>query len=126
MKRIIISVVLLLICVVGAIAETSYISGSVDGYTQTIDDIDGYMLRDDFENALAQCSELNDNWADSAHGIDALLIHDYVDGIGFSLSQMKSYIESGNPSMYFSESEKAKKALASIKDSEYPFVENIL
>ena len=89
MKRIIISVVLLLICIIGAVAETSYISGSVDGYTQTIDDIDGYMLRDDFENALAQCTELNGDWADSAHGIDALLIHDYVDGIGFSLSQMK-------------------------------------
>ncbi len=106
MKRIIISLALLAACAIGAVIETAYISSSVDSYTETID--------------------RNDEWTDSAHGIDALLIHDYVDGIGLGIAQMKSHIESGNPDMYFSESEKTKKALASIKDSEYPYAENIL
>ena len=126
MKRLIISVLLLAFCVAGASIEPGYISGSVDSYTDTIEKIDGYMLRDDFENAVAECDKLNNDWSDSAHGIDALLIHDYVDGIGFSIAQMKSYIENGSPDLYFSESEKTKKALASIKDSEYPYAENIL
>ncbi len=126
MKRIIISLALLAACAIGAVIETAYISSSVDSYTETIDRIDGYMLRDDFENALTECTRLNDEWTDIAHGIDALLIHDYVDGIGLGIAQMKSHIESGNPDMYFSESEKTKKALASIKDSEYPYAENIL
>ena len=126
MKRIIISLALLAACAIGAVIETAYISSSVDSYTETIDRIDGYMLRDDFENALTECTRLNDEWTDSAHGIDALLIHDYVDGIGLGIAQMKSHIESGNPDMYFSENEKTKKALASIKDSEYPYAENIL
>ena len=126
MKRIIISLALLAACAIGAVIETAYISSNVDSYTETIDRIDGYMLRDDFENALRECSRLNDEWTDSAHGIDALLIHDYVDDIGLGIAQMKSHIESGNPDMYFSESEKTKKALASIKDSEYPYAENIL
>ena len=95
MKRIIISLALLAACAIGAVIETAYISGSVDSYTETIDRIDGYMLRDDFENALRECSRLNDEWTDSAHGIDALLIHDYVDGIGLGIAQMKSHIESG-------------------------------
>lgn len=126
MKRIIISVLLLTVCIAGAVTEIVYISGSVDSYTDTIDKIDGYMLRDDFANALAECGHLNDDWSNSAHGIDALLIHDYVDSIGFGIAQMKSHIENGNPDLYFSESEKTKMALASIKDSEYPYAENIL
>ncbi len=58
MKRIIISLALLAACAIGAVIETAYISGSVDSYTETIDRIDGYMLRDDFENALRECSRL--------------------------------------------------------------------
>lgn len=39
---------------------------------------------------------------------------------------MTSYIQNGSIDMYFAESSKAKKELASIKESEYPFIENIL
>jgi hypothetical protein len=49
-----------------------------------------------------------------------------VDGIGINIEQMLSHIKSGNPDMYFSHSAGAKKGLASIKESEFPIIENIL
>lgn len=126
MKRIVISLLLLVACLAGSVIEMVCISNHVDKYMTVIRHIDGYMLHEDFQNAANECGKLNEEWTNTARGIDALLIHDYVDGIGLSLAQMKSHIETNNPDMYFAESEKTKKALASIKDSEYPYAENIL
>ncbi|MBR1483796.1 MAG: DUF4363 family protein [Ruminococcus sp.] len=126
MKRLIISVLLMTGCVIGAVSQTSFISGATTRYLDAIEVIDRDMRRDDFQKALDGCSAIDRQWSKSASEIDALLIHDYVDSVGVSIAQMKVHIENGNPDLYFAESQKAKRALASIRDSEYPNAENLL
>lgn len=126
MKRIIIALVLILICLAASMTEVFFISRNVTAYCDDIEQIDTSMRKDDFEQALNLCTDMNDRWNKIAWKVDALLIHDYVDGVGLSLAQMQRYIENGSLDLYFAESEKAKRALASLKDSEYPTTENIL
>lgn len=125
MKRIVIAFLLILLCLTASMTEVFFISRNVTSYCDDIERIDTSMRKDDFENALNLCADINDHWNEMAWMVDALLIHDYVDGVGLSLAQMQRYIENGSPDLYFAESEKAKRALASLKDSEYPTTENI-
>ena len=125
MKRIVIAFLLILLCLTASMTEVFFISRNVTSYCDDIERIDTSMRKDDFEKALNLCADMNDRWNEMAWMVDALLIHDYVDGVGLSLAQMQRYIENGSPDLYFAESEKAKRALASLKDSEYPTTENI-
>ena len=84
------------------------------------------MSRLEFEDALKKCEETEKEWYDNAKLIDTMLIHDYVDNIGLSISKMTAFAQKQNRDMYFAESVQAKKELASIKESEFPLVENIL
>ena len=126
MKRIIIAIVLILLCLAASVTEVFFISRNVTAYCSDIEQIDLCMRKVDFERALDLCADMNERWNSMAWKVDTLLIHDYVDGVGLSLAQMQRYIENGSPDLYFAESEKAKRALASLKDSEYPTAENIL
>lgn len=126
MKRIYISVIFLAIAFSLSAIEIGYISGKIDTYISLIEQADRYMRKTNFEDALNLCKDIEDKWDNSAEKIDMLLIHDYVDEIGNSISKMRSHAENGNPDLYFSESTCAKKELASIKESEYPLLENIL
>ena len=71
-------------------------------------------------------NHFRENRYDNAKLIDTMLIHDYVDNIGLSISRMTAFAQKQNRDMYFAESVQAKKELASIKESEFPLVENIL
>lgn len=126
MKRIIISIILFTLCVTGSLIELFCVGNSVDNYLSEIDAIDHLMMKDDFSAASQKCSELEDKWGDTLKSIDIVLIHDYVDQISINISQMSAYIDNLSPDMYFASSEAAKKALESVKDSEYPFLENLL
>lgn len=126
MKRTVIALLLIGLALAASVTEVFFITRSVESCCGDIERLDAFMRKDDFEGALALSRDLNERWNSSAWKVDALLIHDYVDGVGLSLAQMQRYIENGSPAMYFAESEKAKRALASLKDSEYPTAENIL
>ncbi len=126
MKRIIIAVILFSICSVGAVMEVFFVSRSVNTYLEEIEEINRYVKKDEFVTAADKCAELEKQWNKTLRIIDAVLIHDYVDQISISVAQMRSYVENNSPDMYFSSSETAKKALESIRDSEYPYLENIL
>ncbi len=126
MKRIYIAILLLTASLVLAAAETGYVSAKADTYISRIDAIDKQMRKDNFAEAADLCKELEESWEKSAKRVDMLLIHDYVDSIGEEFSRMRSYTENASVDMYFSESTSAKKELASIRESEYPYFANIL
>ena len=126
MKRIIISIALFTLCLSGAVFEVFCVSRGVDGYIEIIEEVDVLISRGEFDRASYKCAELEKSWNKTSRAIDALLIHDYVDRIGISISQMKAYAENKTADSYYSVSYEGKKALKSIKDSEYPSIENIL
>ena len=126
MKRIIISIILFTFCITGAVFEVFYVSRGVDGYIESIEEVDVLISRGEFDRASNKCAELEKSWSKTSRAIDAVLIHDYVDRIGISISQMKAYAENKTPDSYYALSAEAKRALTSIKNSEYPSIENIL
>lgn len=126
MKRIIISVILLAICIGAAAVEMYYINIRADYYLDRIEQVDKFMLKNDFESALPLCKDIDKSWSSTAEKINTMLIHDYIDDISLSIAQMRSHIESSNPDMYFAESSGAKKGLASMKNGEFLSLENIL
>ena len=120
MKRIYIALSLVLAALCFASVETGFISGKTDSFIAKIECADRLMSRLEFEDALKICEETEKEL------IDTMLIHDYVDNIGLSISRMTAFAQKQNRDMYFAESVQAKKELASIKESEFPLVENIL
>lgn len=126
MKRIYIAILFIIISLCAAAFETGYISAKVELFTAKIDLADKMMYQGETEQAARICLEAENEWNESSKIIDMLLIHDYVDSIGNNISQMKSLAENDSKELYFAKSVAAKKELASIKESEYPFVENIM
>ena len=126
MKRIIISIVIFTLCFSGAVCEVFCVSRGVDGYIESIEEVDVLISRGEFDCASNKCAELEKSWSKTSREIDAVLIHDYVDRIGISISQMKAYAENKTADSYYALSAEAKRALTSIKNSEYLSFENIL
>lgn len=126
MKRIFIS--LLLAVLVGSVTalELGYVGSRADSYTARIQAVDAQLQNGSPAAAAAQCRALERDWEHDAAAFHALLIHDYADSIGSSISKMRVHLEHNHPGLYFAESADAKKGLASIKGSEYPLFENIL
>ena len=126
MKRIYIALLFFIIVGLLSAVELGYVTANADLYISKIELTDKKIYKNDFENALKMCAELETKWDESAKKVDVMLNHDNIDSISESLNKMTSYIQNGSIDMYFAESSKAKKELASIKESEYPYIENIL
>ena len=126
MKRIMISLALTAIVLAASVFEVIYVGKKSDDYTDRINKIDAMLSNNDTESALKECRALESDWDGDAEKIYTLLSHDTVDSVGYGISGMRAYIENDNTDMYYFESAGAKKGLASIKGSEYPFIENIL
>lgn len=126
MKRIFITLVIMAVTLTAAVLELSYISSQADGFINRIETIDKLAKNENFNEAEAECKTLEKDWNRNVDKVSILLIHDYVDKIGLNISRMKVFLESGDANMYFAESTDAKKELASIKESEFPYLENIL
>lgn len=126
MKRIYIALLFFLIVGLLSAVELGYVTANADLYISKIELTDKKIYKNDFENALEMCTELESKWNESAKKIDIMLNHDNIDSISECLNKMTSYIQNGSIDMYFAESNKVKKELASIKESEYPYIENIL
>ena len=126
MKRIFISLGLMALSLGVSLFEIGYVKSKTENCLAQIEEIDRMTGSGQTAQALAQCRALESAWVEDVKKIDVLLIHDYVDGVGTGIAKMRVHLENGNADMYFSESANAKKGLASIKGSEYPFLENIL
>ena len=126
MKRIYISLILLIVSTLIGAFEIGFINAKSDSFISKIEATDKLMHKNNFEDAVKHCKETEKQWEDIAEIIDMVLIHDYVDEIGDSISKMRSYAENRSVDMYFAESTATKKGLALIKENEYPNLNNIL
>lgn len=126
MKRIFIALLLFALALCAGGLEVGYITAKVDMFISKIENADKLMKQSDYKSAFEQCKKIEDEWYECDELIDMLLIHDYVDSIGIKISRMTALAESKNVDFYMTESINAKKELASIKESEYPKLENLL
>lgn len=126
MKRVYIAILLFAIAICTASAETGYVTAKADNYISKINEIDMQMKKDNFQEAILQCRQLEKSWDKNSKIINVLLMHDHTEDIGDNISKMKSYAENASVDMYFSESIAAKRELTQMKEGEFPTIDNIL
>lgn len=126
MKRIYFAIFFVVIALLFSSVEIGFITAKADLFSAKIDKIDSLARRFEYKEALQVCDEAETEWYESAKLIDMVLIHDYVDSIGFDITKMKAALSNNAREDYFVISSDTKKELASIKESEYPYLENIL
>lgn len=126
MRRIYTAIALLLIA--GLICATEYICivNTVNDYTSRIDKLEKLMYDGQINEALDYSDDINKEWYDVSNKIDMLLYHDYVDNISVLLEALPDYIEYGDYSTMHATCKQAKKLLTSLRDSEYPILQNII
>lgn len=126
MKRIIISLVLSALIACGCVFEFGYIGGRAEEYLRRVENIENLLKNGENRQAEIECRAAESGWDRESKMIYTMLNHDFADAVGGSLSKMLAHIENGSTSLALAESAGAKKGLASMKGSEYPFFENIL
>lgn len=126
MRRIYAAIVLLVIA--GLLCATEYICivNTVNDYTSRIDKLESMMYDGEISDALEYSDKINREWYKVSNGIDMLLYHDYVDNISVLLESLPDYIEYGDYSTMHATCKQAKKLLISLRDSEYPTLQNII
>ncbi len=126
MKRIYISIIFLAVAFIGASVELGYVSAKTDFFISLINQADEHIEKENYNDALKLCNEMDDKWKDTSKTVDMMLNHEHIDSVGVNFAKMCSYIKNGNIDLYYSESINAKKELAYIKESESLNMENIL
>lgn len=126
MKRIFISIIIIIISLIASALKLVYISGKTDLYIEKIKQTDKFMRKDDFESAIYYCKLNKNEWDKDTVKINYTLNHEYTEKISIGLTKMCAYAENGNPDLYFVESETVKKELTLLKEGETPTLDNII
>lgn len=126
MKRIYIAIAFLILAVTVGAFEMLYVSCRIDELNEEILTADSLVENKNYDGAKEILASAEEKWEKNLCIFDILLIHDYVDEISVNLSEMRSYVATGNSEDYLAQSAGIKKQLTSIKDSELVEIENIL
>lgn len=126
MNRIGIAVVMLLIAGIICGFEIFTVNGNVESYNQELDTISKLMSEENFSEAEVLSEKVLINWRKTARNLDKYLYHDYIDNITEEISALPVYAKAEDKSAVKSQVEQIKIQLASLKESELPYMHNIL
>ncbi len=126
MKRIYIAAVLLIITVAICTVEFIYINSSVNKIAEKIESVhslykDGYK-----ETSMKYALETEKAWQNKVNKIDMLLYHDYVDEITRNIVNLKTYIAEEDATGLYSTCNEILTQISSLKNSEFPTLDNII
>ena len=126
MKRLITSIVLLIITVSACISETIFLNNTVSSFTQDIDSAMQDASNENLESAMQIANDISNRWQEQQAFISTFINHDRLEEITQSIIGMKVNLFKGQLEDFFVESEIAKTQLNDLKDTEFPSIENIL
>lgn len=122
MKRLVYSVLLLLVAVVLCLVEVMGINRVINEYVDRLDNLEDSEVKGNVES----CKDLSDDWKEDEKFLNVFLLHDTIDEIGNELNSLKAYAKYDNESEFNATILKLKKQLLSLKESELLVTENIL
>lgn len=122
MKRLVYSVLLLLVAVVLCFVEVMGINRVINEYVDRLDKLEDSEVKGNVES----CKDLSDDWKEDEKFLNVFLLHDTIDEIGNELNSLKAYAKYDNESEFNATILKLKKQLLSLKESELLVTENIL
>lgn len=126
MNRIGIAVVMLLIAGFICGCEILTVNGNAENYTEELNNISELMNNESFDEAKELSEKVLANWRITAKHLDKYLYHDYIDSITEEIATLPVYAKAEDKSAVKSQVEQIKIQLASLKESELPYMHNIL
>ena len=126
MRRLWIALALLLIC--GALSTMEYVTiqRNCDFLTTSLSTAESYISNREYKKAVSFIEKTQQEWENSERKLKIYLLHNEAETITENLSEIKEYAQEKKTSEYMEVSQKIKRQLLRIKQSELPDLENIL
>lgn len=125
MKRFVIAVAMLLFAVLICVCEFKVVEVT-DTYVNTLEKIENFCKRAEFQDAYNLSLQINEKWQQTRKTLNKYLYHDYIDNISVNLSSLPIHTKGEDPESVSKTVEEIKIQLASLKESELPYMHNIL
>ncbi len=126
MKRVYGALVILSLVAILCVAEYTCVCQNAKKYIEGIEYTEKCIRNQEVDKAIEYTELLNKNWKGTVSRIDMLLYHDYVDEIGTNLAEMQIHLGNEEYTSFFATSQRTKKELESLYNSEQPLAENII
>lgn len=126
MKRIYIALALFFTASALCGYEMNTIKSITVDYCIMLDEIADTVENGDTTEAEIMSETMLKNWERESKELDKFLYHDYVDNITVSLSEVPLYVKSASIDETRSHIQAIKIQLASLKESELPYMHNII
>lgn len=126
MRRLWIAVALLLIC--GGLSTMEYVTiqRNCDFLTTSLSTAENYISKGEYKEAISFIEKVQQEWENSERKLKIYLLHNETETITENLSEIKEYAQEKKPTKYMEVSNKTKRQLLRMKQSELPDLENIL
>ncbi len=126
MKRIWVALALLIICSSFACAEFIIIHSKSTELLDSVVSAENYFSNKEYNTSSYTLDRAVKKWEDSGKFLNVFLSHEKVDEVEESLSELSKYAENKDKALFWATSEKAKRQLLCLKQSELPNLENIM
>lgn len=126
MNRIIIAIVMLLIAGLICGCEIYSVNGNAKTFIKELDNIGDLLSLEKFDEAGNLSENTLKSWKSVTEHLDKYLYHDYIDSITQGMSSLPVYIKSSDACGAKAQIEEIKIQLTSLKESELPYIHNIL
>jgi dihydroorotase len=125
MKKLILSLILLVIITAAGILSIRYFKSSSDYVVKDIDKTAALVRQNNWKDAQTQISNIDKEWKSTEKTWSLLTDHIEVDNIEMSLKKSKEFIETLNPSQALAELESLKFMVEHIYEKEQINLKNI-
>lgn len=126
MKRICVALVMLIVSGFVCGCEIFTVKGNAESYTKELEKISILMNEESFNEAEKLSKEVLAGWKETAKHLDKYLYHDYVDNITEEMATLPILLKDKDKSAVDAQIAEIKIQLASLKESELPYMHNIL
>lgn len=126
MKRIGIALVMLIISGIVSGCEVFTVNSNVDTYSAKLDSISKIAGEENYDKAKELSEEVLVSWQKVAKHLDKYLYHDYIDNITEEIATLPIYAKAKDKTAVEAQVAEIKIQLTSLKESELPYMHNIL
>lgn len=126
MKRLWVAIFLLVICFSTGIYEYSAVSKNQMKIAQIIDNAENYISNKEYKEAYNMSRYALIQWENECRILNVFLIHSDTSAVTENLNALCEHAQNKNVDEFAHISDKTKRQLHSLKESELPLFENVL
>ncbi len=126
MNRFSVAVAMILLAGIICGCELFTVNSKVDNYTKELNRVSSLMGEERFDEATELSEDILKNWTKAAKNLDKYLYHDYIDDITEEMATLPVHSKNKDKWAVNAQVEQIKIQLTSLKESELPYMHNIL